>query len=186
MPMVNKRLSEVLSNVVKECWNTVPLPPPLLFLRWLPDAILLRKTRGICGILKAAFAPCKAACSPNLFSRCVQFCHLGYRPASQRTLAEVAPIPQQMVRDFFAADRGTTAEARASVRRSMVVHSRATDGRSASNCQEILPDQSLDHRSGPPGVLIATRTFRLSCKKPKNCKYSAGSTIVWRFLAEMD
>ena len=52
----------------------------------------------------------------------------------------------------FAADRGTTAAATtsASVRRSIVMRSRATDGRSASKCQGKWPDQPLDHRSGCP------------------------------------
>ena len=45
--------------------------------------------------------------------------------------------PTANVPGDFAADRGTTAAATtsASVRRSMVMHSRATDGRSASKCQ---------------------------------------------------
>jgi hypothetical protein len=33
------------------------------------------------------------------------------------------------------------------VRRPMVMRSRATDGRSASQCQGKWPDQALDHRS---------------------------------------
>ena len=59
--------------------------------------------------------------------------------------------PANVPRDF-AADRGTTAAATTSagVRHSMVMHSRVTDGRSASQCQGKWPDQHLDHRSGCP------------------------------------
>jgi len=50
----------------------------------------------------------------------------------------------------FAANRGTAAAAatRASVRRSMVVHSGATDGMSASKCQGIWPHRMPDCRPG--------------------------------------
>ena len=60
--------------------------------------------------------------------------------------------PTANVPGDFAADRGTTAAATtsASVRRAMVMRSRATDGRSASKCQGKWPDQPLDHRSGCP------------------------------------
>ena len=56
--------------------------------------------------------------------------------------------PTANVPGDFAADRGTTAAASAcaSMRRSMVVRSRATDGRSASKCMAKWPDQTLDHR----------------------------------------
>jgi hypothetical protein len=49
-----------------------------------------------------------------------------------------------------AAHRGTAAAAttRASVRRSIFVHSRATDGRSAPKCQGKWPDRPLDHHAG--------------------------------------
>jgi hypothetical protein len=36
------------------------------------------------------------------------------------------------------------------VRRSMSMHSRATDRGNASKCQEKWPDQTLGHRSGAP------------------------------------
>src|SRR5260370_28465036 len=50
--------------------------------------------------------------------------------------------PTTNVSGDFAADRGTTAAASpcASMRRSMLVRSRATDGRSASKCQGKWPD----------------------------------------------
>ena len=51
---------------------------------------------------------------------------------------------------YSAAHRGTTAAAaaRASVRRSLVMRSRAPDGRSVSKCQGKWPDQTLGSRSG--------------------------------------
>ena len=60
--------------------------------------------------------------------------------------------PTANVPGDFAADCGTTAAATTSagVRRSMVMRSKATDGRSASKCQRKWPDQPLDHRSGCP------------------------------------
>ena len=67
----------------------------------------------------------------------------------------------------FAADRGATAAATtsASMRRSMVTRSRATDRRSASKCQGKWPDQTLDQAFGLPEVLVAVSTSRLSCKR---------------------
>src|SRR5262249_41248604 len=67
----------------------------------------------------------------------------------------------------FAADRGATAAATtsASMRRSMVMRSRATDRRSASKCQGKWPDQTLDQALGLPEVLVAVGTSRLSCKR---------------------
>src|SRR5262249_44766705 len=48
----------------------------------------------------------------------------------------------------FAAHRGTAAAATsASMRRSTVMRSRATDGMSASECQGKRPDQAVKHRS---------------------------------------
>ena len=60
-------------------------------------------------------------------------------------MAEVA-IPRQMFAGHLATDRGTAAAATtsASVRRSMVMHSAATDRRSASKCQGKWPDQALN------------------------------------------
>jgi hypothetical protein len=62
--------------------------------------------------------------------------------------------PTANVPGDFAADRGTTAaattSASASVRRSIVMHSQAIDGRSAPKCQGKWPDQPPDHRSGCP------------------------------------
>src|SRR5215467_15499769 len=65
------------------------------------------------------------------------------------------------------AQAGATAAAitSASVRRSDVMHSRATDRRSASNCQGKWPDQTLDQAFGLPEVLVAVSTSRLSCKR---------------------
>ena len=50
---------------------------------------------------------------------------------------------------LFAAHRGTAAASTtsASMRRSTVMRSRATDGRSASECQGKRPDQALKHHS---------------------------------------
>ena|SRR6516162_5183395 len=50
-------------------------------------------------------------------------------------------------------------------RRSDVMHSRATDRRSASKCQRKWPDQTLDQAFGLPEVLVAVSTSRLSCKR---------------------
>src|SRR6516164_5671930 len=46
-----------------------------------------------------------------------------------------------------------------------VMHSRATDRRSASKCQGKWPDQILDQAFGLPEVLVAVSTSRLSCKR---------------------
>ena len=68
-----------------------------------------------------------------------------------------------------AADRGTAAAATtsASMRRSTVMHSRATDGMSASECQGNRPDQAVKHRSDvgnvgshPPSRIWASSRFR--------------------------
>ena len=68
-----------------------------------------------------------------------------------------------------AADRGTAAAATtsASMRRSTVMHSRATDGMSASECQGNRPDQAIKHRSDvgnvgshPPSRIWASSRFR--------------------------
>ena len=58
--------------------------------------------------------------------------------------------PTANVPGDFVADRRTTATATTSVRRSMVMHSGATDGRSACQSQGKRPSQPLDHRSGCP------------------------------------
>jgi hypothetical protein len=62
-------------------------------------------------------------------------------------MAEVA-IPRQMLQEILRAHRGATAAA--AVRRLMVMHSRATDRRSASQMTGKSPDQPLGHRSGRP------------------------------------
>src|SRR5262249_15466078 len=46
-----------------------------------------------------------------------------------------------------------------------VMHSRATDRRSASKCQGKWPDQTLDQAFGLPEVLVAVSASRLSCKR---------------------
>jgi len=46
----------------------------------------------------------------------------------------------------------------------MVMRSRATDGGSASKCQEKWPDQLLNHRFGLPALTAAVRATRLSCR----------------------
>src|SRR2546429_7515520 len=46
-----------------------------------------------------------------------------------------------------------------------IMHSRATDRRSASKCQGKWPDQTLDQAFGLPEVLVAISTSRLSCKR---------------------
>src|SRR5215468_3969207 len=46
-----------------------------------------------------------------------------------------------------------------------VMHSRATDRRSASKCQRKWPDQTLDPAFGLPEVLVAVSTSCLSCKR---------------------
>src|SRR5664280_2666623 len=73
-----------------------------------------------------------------------------------------------------AADRGTTATATTSacVRRPIVMRSRATDGRSASQCQGKWPDHSPRPPFGPPVVPVAVRTSRLSCSKAVKREYS--------------
>ena len=59
-------------------------------------------------------------------------------------------------------------------RRSDVMHSRATDRRSASKCQGKWPDQTLDQAFGLPEVLVAVSTSRLSCKRAGKTR-----TLVW-------
>src|SRR5262249_46584571 len=46
-----------------------------------------------------------------------------------------------------------------------VMHSTATDRRSASKCQGKWPDQTRDQAFGLPEVLLAVSTSRLSCKR---------------------
>src|SRR5215472_5035688 len=46
-----------------------------------------------------------------------------------------------------------------------VMHSRATDRRSASKCQGKCPDQTLEQALGLPEVLVAVSTSCLSCKR---------------------
>src|SRR5262249_13070694 len=46
-----------------------------------------------------------------------------------------------------------------------VIHSRATNRRSASKCQGKWPDQTLAQAFGLPDVLGAVSTSRLSCKR---------------------
>src|SRR5262249_31312905 len=63
-------------------------------------------------------------------------------------MAEVA-IPRRMFQEILRliAELRPQPPTSASVRRSMVVHSRATDRRSASKCQGKWPDQTLERRS---------------------------------------
>src|SRR5947209_5830090 len=70
----------------------------------------------------------------------------GGEPRSLRRLPDGrGRYPRTNVPGDFAADRGIAAAASAcaSMRRSMVVRSRATDERSASKCQGKWPDQAL-------------------------------------------
>src|SRR5215813_13442859 len=46
-----------------------------------------------------------------------------------------------------------------------VMHSRATDRRSASKCEGKWPDQTLDQAFGLREVLVAVSTSRLSCRR---------------------
>src|SRR5215467_570200 len=64
-------------------------------------------------------------------------------------------------RDSAQAGATASAPTSASVRRSDVMHSRATDRRSASKCQGKWPDQTLEQAFGLPKVY----TSRLSCKR---------------------
>src|SRR5215471_21306488 len=68
-------------------------------------------------------------------------------------------------RDSAQAGATAAAPTSASVRRSDVMHSRATDRRSASKCQGKWPDQTLGQAFGLPEVLVAVSTSRLSCKR---------------------
>src|SRR6516162_8306140 len=66
-------------------------------------------------------------------------------------------------------------------RRSDVMHSRATDRRSASKCQGKWPDQTLDQAFGLPEVLVAVSTSRLSCERAgENANIDAGLGFIWR------
>ena len=67
----------------------------------------------------------------------------------------------------FAAHRGATAATTtsASVRRSTVMRSRATDRRSASKCQGDGQIRPSTKHSGCPRVPVGVRTSRLSCKR---------------------
>src|SRR5246127_5311984 len=51
-----------------------------------------------------------------------------------------------------------------------VMHSRATDRRSASKCQGKWPDQTLDQAFGLSEVLVAVSTSRLSCKRARKAR----------------
>jgi hypothetical protein len=78
-------------------------------------------------------------------------------------MAEVA-VPRQMFQEILR----LIAELRHSRHRRWrkafeALHSRATDGRSASKCPGKWPEQTLDHRAGCPDVLVAVRTSGLSC-----------------------
>jgi hypothetical protein len=81
-------------------------------------------------------------------------------------MAEVA-IPTANVPGDFAAHRGTAAAAttRASMRRSTVMRSRATDRRSTSKCQEDGQIRPSTKRSGCPRVPVGVRTSRLSSRE---------------------
>ena len=88
----------------------------------------------------------------------------------------------------FAADRRTAAAATAcaGMRRSMVVHSIATDGRSASKCQGKWSDQPSGHRSGGPMRWSAVLTSRLSCWKAGNKEiFTPVFESIWGIRNEM-
>src|SRR5262249_19454596 len=53
-----------------------------------------------------------------------------------------------------------------------VMHSRATDRRSASKCQEKWPDQALDQAFGLPEGLVAVSTSGLACKRAEKTRTS--------------
>jgi hypothetical protein len=65
-----------------------------------------------------------------------------------RLIAKLLPQPPQALAETFD-----------------VMHSRATDRRSASKCQGKSPDQTLDQALGLPEVLVAVSTSCLSCKR---------------------
>ena len=61
-----------------------------------------------------------------------------------------------------------------------VMHSRATDRRSAPKCQGKWLDQTLDQAFGLPEVLVAVSTSRLSCKRAgKTRTFDAGLGFIW-------
>src|SRR5262249_42406363 len=66
-----------------------------------------------------------------------------------------------------------------------VMHSRATDRRSAFKCQGKWPDQTLDQAFGLPEVLVAVSTSRLSCKRAgENANIDAGLGFIWRISVQ--
>src|SRR5262249_46950116 len=80
-------------------------------------------------------------------------------------MAEVA-IPRQMFQEFCGSSRNCGRSHHQRQRETFdVMHSRATDRRSASKCQGKWPDQTLDQAFGLPEVLVAVSTSRLSCKR---------------------
>src|SRR5262249_14502834 len=74
----------------------------------------------------------------------------------------------------FAADRGTAAAAATSagVRRSMVMHSRVADGRSASQMPGKIARSTPRPPFGPPVVRAAARSSRLASSELENRYYS--------------
>ncbi len=81
--------------------------------------------------------------------------------------------PMANVPGDFAADRGTAAPAttRASVKRSIAIHSTATDGRSVVQMPEKMAISDPRPPSGRRGVRVAVHTSRLSYRGPKKRKY---------------
>ena len=94
--------------------------------------------------------------------------------------------PTANVPGDFAAHRGTTATATTSagVRRSMVMHSIAIDGRSAYQCQGIWPDQALDHRSGYPGDGSRSHLPSVLQDGRKGANTHAISRVIWGIPAD--
>ncbi len=89
--------------------------------------------------------------------------------------------PRQFVPGDFAAHRGTaaTAATRAGVRRSMVMRSRATDGRSVPICQGKRPDQALNAtRRACDAEIQTTSPSRLPASSEDACypRQFAGSS----------
>jgi hypothetical protein len=79
----------------------------------------------------------------NLLEQFLRHCHLRHRPGRRR-----APPAEHQRTRFCLAGRRKNASIHPGSGASGESRSRATDGRSASQCQGKWPDQPLDHRSG--------------------------------------
>jgi hypothetical protein len=97
-------------------------------------------------------------------------------------MAEVA-IPRQMFQEILRLigelrPQPTTS---ASMRRSTVMRSRATDRRSASKCQGEWPDQTLDQAFGLPEVLVGGQHLASILQEGReNANIDAGLGFIWR------